>query len=199
MTTEAPRPQLQYHVGGDVDASRSFYIPRKADAQLLAYCLAGEYAYIFNARQTGKSSLILRTQTALRERGIASVKVTIEDIGTQAGDDPWYFSLLTAITEALPVATSLSAWWQAHEALTPTLRWRLFFEEVLVREVEAPVVVFLDEIDRLREVAFRGDVGGALRRLRKRRGAGAALERLTFGVAGAATPHELLGDDSSTA
>ena len=63
-----------YTVGGTVQAGRGRYIARRADAELLALCRDGTFAYILAARQLGKSSLMLRTAQRLAAEGIAAVR-----------------------------------------------------------------------------------------------------------------------------
>lgn len=65
-----------YTVGGTVQAGQGRYIARAADAELLALCRAGTFAYILSARQMGKSSLMLRTLSAWRGRASARPRST---------------------------------------------------------------------------------------------------------------------------
>src|SRR6478609_6601713 len=84
MSTEnaAPPDTGIYTVGGAVQASQGVYIPRQADADLLALCRAGTFAYVLAPRQLGKSSLMLHTAEALAAEGTRTVLIDLTAIGT---------------------------------------------------------------------------------------------------------------------
>src|SRR5438067_2403758 len=66
-----------YTIGGTVQAGRGLYIERAADAELLALCRAGAFAYVLTARQIGKSSLMSETAARLEDEGIRTVLIGV--------------------------------------------------------------------------------------------------------------------------
>jgi hypothetical protein len=89
-----PRGRL-YVTGGTVPADAASYVTRNADQDLLAALLAGDYCYVLNTRQMGKSSLSVRTITRLNEKGVRTVFIDLTKIGGQnATVEQWYAGLL---------------------------------------------------------------------------------------------------------
>ena len=60
---------MKYQIGGSLKQDAPSYIERKADSQLYEALLKGEFCYVFNSRQMGKSSLLVKTRARLQEDG----------------------------------------------------------------------------------------------------------------------------------
>ncbi|BAZ08839.1 WD-repeat containing protein [Calothrix sp. NIES-4071] len=61
----------EYKVGGSLGENAPSYVVRQADFDLYHSLKAGEFCYIFNSRQMGKTSLIVRTMNKLQAEGFA--------------------------------------------------------------------------------------------------------------------------------
>src|SRR5205823_2391073 len=94
MTTT---PRSIYTIGGTVQAGRGVYIERAADAELLALCREGAFAYVLTARQMGKSSLMTETAARLTAEGIRPVQIDLTLIGTALSAEQWYLGLVMEV------------------------------------------------------------------------------------------------------
>jgi AAA-like domain len=190
--------QTFYTVGGTVQAGGGEYLARRADDDLLRLCRENTFAYILAARQTGKSSLMVRTAERLRQEGVQPVIIDLTKIGAQVTPEQWYFGLLAEIEEQLTLDTDLVKWWREQSRFGFTHRLTKFFREVLLKEVAAPVVIFVDEIDLTLGLDGANDFYIAIRYLYNARAAMPELKRLSFALIGVATPGELIRDPQRT-
>jgi WD40 repeat protein len=187
-----------FTVGGTVQAANGLYISRHADAELLALCRERSFAYVLTPRQLGKSSLMVRTAQQLKAEGIRSVIIDLSGIGVQVTAEKWYVGLLSMMEEHLSLNTDALVWWQEREHLGVTQRLTKFFEEVLLKEVDAPVVVFVDEIDTTLSLDFTDDFFAAIRYFYNARALSQDVRRLSFVLIGVATPGDLIRDPQRT-
>ncbi|MCC5617412.1 AAA-like domain-containing protein [Nostoc sp. CHAB 5836] len=189
-----------YTVGGTVQANeRGLYIPRQADAELLALCRAATFAYVLTPRQLGKSSLMIRTAEQLIEEGVQCVIIDISgNLGVNLTAEEWYKGLLYEIANQLLLDTNINEWWQVHSHLGVTQRLNLFFQNVLLVEVAAPVVIFVDEIDTTLSLDFTDDFYATIRYFHVARATNPEFRRLSFVLIGVATPGDLIRDPKRT-
>ncbi len=189
-----------YTVGGTVQANeRGLYIPRQADAELLALCRDATFAYVLTPRQLGKSSLMIRTAEQLIEQGVQCVIIDISgNLGVNLTAEQWYQGLLNEIANQLILDTDVNQWWQTHNHLGVTQRLNLFFQNVLLIEVAAPVVIFVDEIDTTLSLDFTDDFYATIRYFHVARATNTEFRRLSFVLIGVATPGDLIRDPKRT-
>lgn len=187
-----------YIAGGALAADSNVYIPRRADDDLLDLCQARIFAHVLAPRQMGKSSLRLRTGKRLADGGVTPLHIDLNTIGKTLSPQEWYFGLLTAIEDELPLDTDIVNWWQSRNHLGPLQRLVNFFRDVLLVEIQQPVVVFIDEIDSTLGLDFADDFFAAARAIHDARHTNSSFQRLSFVFIGVATPNELVKDPTRT-
>ncbi|MEH1926518.1 AAA-like domain-containing protein, partial [Nostoc sp.] len=187
-----------YTVGGTVQAGGGIYIPRQADEELLSLCQSATFAYVLTPRQMGKSSLMVRTAETLRDEGICSVIVDLQELGANVTAEQWYFGFLVKLDDQLMFDTDVVSWWEEHEHLGVSQRLTQFFERVLLAEIQRQVVIFVDEIDSTLSLDFTDDFFIAIRYLYVARATNPEFGRLSFVLMGVATPGDLIRDAKRT-
>jgi WD40 repeat protein len=185
--------------GGTLKPDAASYIRRIADVTLCDNLVEGEFCYVLNARQMGKSSLMVNTAARLAAKDIVTVLLDLTAVGQNVTLEQWYYGVLARIAEQLSLQGELDRFWNSKSALAPQQRWILALTEVFLRGVQGPLVIFVDEIDVVRSLPFRTDEFFAgIREIYNRRSADANIRRLTFCLLGVATPAELIQDPDTT-
>ena len=187
-----------YTAGGTVQAGGGIYIPRQADKDLLALCRDLTFAYVLTPRQMGKSSLMVQTANTLVQEGVRPVIIDLTEIGVQVTPEEWYLGILTLVEDQLELDTDVLDWWEEYAHLGFTQRLTRFFKEVVLVEVETPIVVFVDEIDTTLSLDFTDDFFIAIRHFYTARAQNPEFSRLSFVLIGVAAPGDLIRDPQRT-
>jgi hypothetical protein len=192
-------PQEFFVAGGTLWQEAPSYIVRPADAELLRLTLQGEYCDILAARQMGKSSLMVRAAERLRENGARTAIVDISALGGGLSTpEAWFFGFLDELAFQLGLGVDVNSWWEAHPAHNPAQLFNNFLRDVVLVEIQAPVVVFVDEIDSVLGLSFRDEFFAAIRAAYNARASWREFHRLTFVLLGVARPADLILERSRT-
>jgi hypothetical protein len=113
---------------GALSADHHTYIERKADRELLNALRAGEFCYVLNARQMGKSSLRNRVMKQLAAEDALCTSI---DIGNLNTDDrmQWYSSFLSVLIEEFKLLEpeQEEVWFEENSNRTSNLMLLRFF------------------------------------------------------------------------
>ncbi len=186
--------------GGALLIDAPTYVKRSADDELYNGLKLGQFCYVLNARQMGKSSLKVRTIAQLRSEGVACAAVDLQGIGTSATEEQWYFGVISRIVRSLGLHRQLKLddWWRSQPLLSYVQRFVMFLESMLLPAVAGSIVVFIDEVDLTLNLPFRDDFFGALRESYNRRADESEFGRLTFALFGVMTPSDLVQNKQMT-
>ncbi|MBW8873875.1 MAG: AAA-like domain-containing protein [Acidobacteria bacterium] len=199
-TKGAPLPAADPRIvmeTGTIRLDSPFYVRRREDGTAES-CLAqpGSTIVVKGPRQSGKSSLLARVHALSKRDGRRSVYVDLQ----RDFDDSHLLSLHTVLqTLARRIARTLKT------AVQPADVWdsdllgeKASFAEFLARAVldgsSSPVVLILDEVDRLFDRSYRGDFFAAVRGWHNNRATDQAWDNLHL-VLGHATDPALWIED----
>lgn len=200
MNTETPIT-FQYQTGGSLSATNPTYVQRQADEDLYNLLKEGEFCYVLNSRQMGKSSLRVRTMQRLQNEEYACAEVDLSGIGSKLSEEKWYTGLVHRLMRSFSIPSEVNwrSWWNEHNYLSPVQRLGELFEEILLPSVPENIVIFLDEIDSVLSFDFPTDDFFALiRYYYNQRVNNPNYYRLRFCLLGVATPSELIQDKQRT-
>ncbi|MEG3886482.1 AAA-like domain-containing protein, partial [Microcoleus sp. herbarium19] len=202
MTREFP-VSYEYQIGGSLPADASSYVTRQADLDFYASLKAGEFCYVLNSRQMGKSSLRVRTMQRLQAVGTVCACIDLTGIGKEdVTPEKWYAGMINSLVSSCQLSNKINwrNWWRDRRDLfSPLQRFSLFIEEVILVEISQNIVIFIDEIDRVLSMNFSADEFFALIRwFYNRRVDNPLYRKLTFALLGVATPSDLIADKTQT-
>ena len=187
----------EYQVGGSLRINAPSYVVRHGDNQLYQALLKGDFSYVLNTRQMGKSSLRVRVKNRLQKEGYRCASLDLTSIGSETTTPiQWYKGLIWELWRGFNFIgkVNLKAWWSEQADFSPIQRLDHFIQDILLKSIPSqPIVIFIDEIDSVLGLSFAVDDFWALIRFcYNQRAENKEYNRLTFALFGVATPSELI-------
>ncbi|MBH8567012.1 CHASE2 domain-containing protein [Nostoc sp. CENA67] len=199
----AAQSNFEYQIGGSLESSAPSYVKRQADSEFYEGLKAGQFCYVLNSRQMGKSSLRVRTMQKLQAEGIICVFIDLTGMGTQdVTPEKWYAGIVQSLVSGCQLNSKIQwrTWWRERRDLLSSVQClNQFIAEVVLVEVKQNIVIFIDEIDRVLSQNFSLDDFFALMKFfLQQREVCDEYRRLTFALLGVANPNELIQDKTQT-
>ncbi|ERT07389.1 putative pAS/PAC sensor protein [Lyngbya aestuarii BL J] len=161
----------------------------------------GKFCSILDARQMGKSSLLVRTKQHLEAEKFCCISLNLSSLSDKnTNRECWYKGLLFQISGELNLIKKINfnfnIWWNQHRNLQPIQRLHYFIREILTLYLpQAQLIFLMDEVDSLLSLPFSlDDFFSLIRFYYSQRAIALEYNRLTFAVFGVATPSDLIKD-----
>ncbi|KST65519.1 AAA-like domain-containing protein [Mastigocoleus testarum] len=202
LLKDAQVEEYQYQIGGTLPIDSPTYVVRKADRQLYKALKQRQFCYIFNARQMGKSSLRAKMMHKLVEEGYVCAALDLTEIvSDNTTESQLYHSIIFSLAKKLSLLPEFDyrSWKKNLDYLSPLEKLGEFIEEILLKQVQQSIVIFIDEIDTVLDLKFSVDCFfGFLRSLYNKRADNDSYRRLTIVLIGRTAPSYLIQNPEST-
>lgn len=163
-----PRPSAQpvflELAEGTMDPESKFYVERLSDTTALTTIQQqGVTLTIKGPRQMGKSSLLMRAiDTAIKAgKRVVFLDFQLFDQEVLRSADTFYRQFCVSLTEQLGIPDRVAEYWQ--EGSGNIQRCTRYTQNHILKEVAGPLVLAMDEVDRMFDVDYRSDFFSMLR------------------------------------
>jgi small GTP-binding protein len=181
-----------YQSGGTLRGGS--YIVREADERLQKAILDNRsFPYFLAARQSGKSSILARTQSILESPNLQIVIVDLSALEpvSLGSYEQFVIAFVSEVLNQIGIDDRLCT------RIKRARKKSLFLLEsikILLAHISGRLVICIDEIDILKRCDFKDNFLGQIRAIFNRRGSEPTLSRIQFVLAGATSSDDLITD-----
>ena len=149
---------------GTIQLESNFYITRSEDTIALeAIQNQGVTITIKAPRQMGKSSLLIRVMdTAIKSgKKIAFMDFQLFNESTLANADKFFRQFCSWITDEVELENRVDEYWSGEQS--NNLRCTRYMQRYLLKQLDCPLVLAMDEVESVFDTSFRSDFFSMLR------------------------------------
>ena len=196
-----PRPSPSAQPGvleipeGTMKLKSAFYVERQADKVALNTIVQeGVTIPIKGPRQVGKSSLLNRIIKAAREENKHVLFLDFQLLGKAdlSSDEIFLRRFCSWVSEDLELADQVDKYWQKN--ISHIQRCTRYMSRYILKELGSPLVLAMDEVDKVFDTPFRNDFFGMLRNWHNSRAMSDIWNNLDLVLVTSTEPYQLIDD-----
>ncbi|MCB9457020.1 MAG: AAA-like domain-containing protein [Anaerolineaceae bacterium] len=182
---------------GTMRAESLFYIERQGD-RILKRELSTEGATIVikAPRQVGKSSMLVHSIRYSEEIGKKVAILDFQSLDTLSDPELFYQEFCAAISERLGLENQVAEVWKRTRSNTRACT--VYMEQYVLSKLNMPLVLGIDETDRMFDCPFRSDFFGMLRSWHNSRGSGNEWRKLDMVLVISTEPYMLIENSAQS-
>ena len=189
-----PSPAAQLEMPeGTMDTESRFYVERPSDAIAIETSRQqGVTTTIKGPRQMGKSSLLLRTMAAAKRanKHVAFLDFQLLDHTVLANADLFFRQFCAWLTDELNLEDGIDEHWAM--PLGNSQRCTRYVGRHLMKQLDGPLLLAMDEVDAIFDTDFRSDFFGMLRSWHNNRATNPTWKRLDLALVTSTEPYQLI-------
>ncbi|OYE00853.1 AAA-like domain-containing protein [Nostoc sp. 'Peltigera membranacea cyanobiont' 232] len=178
---------------GTMESQSDFYVERSSDALALQTIeRQGVTITIKGPRQLGKSSLLIRTINTAVNAGkrVALLDFQLFDKAALTNAELFFRQFCTWLTDELEMTDKVDEYWNM--PLGNSQRSTRYVGRYLLKEFGNPLVLAMDEVERVFDTDFRSDFFGMLRSWHNSRATAAIWKQLDLALVTSTEPYQLI-------
>lgn len=193
IPTYSAQPKILEMPEGTIDPESKFYIERPGDqVALKAIKELGVTITIKAPRQMGKSSLLMRIIQAAQKSNKRVVFLDFQQFDKPALEDAdtFYTQFCSWLTVELDLEDRVAEYWKMN--LSNSMRCTRYLQRYLLKQVNSPLVLAMDEVETVFDTNFQSDFFGMLRSWHNQRRTGSIWKNLDLALVTSTEPYQLI-------
>lgn len=194
-TTKLARLNLEAPEG-TMDTDSKLYMEREGDDVALNAIrrTTGVTITIKGPRQMGKSSLLIRIihTAATVQKRVAFLDFQLFDQAALQNPTVFFRQFCASITDALDVPDKVDEFWQS--SLGNPQKCTRYVERYLLKQLDSPLVLAMDEVETVFDTDFRSDFFGMLRSWHNNRALHPIWKKLDLALVTSTEPYQLIAN-----
>jgi hypothetical protein len=180
---------------GTMDTESTFYVERPLDVLALqTIAQRGVTITIKGPRQVGKSSLLIRTKEAAENGGkrVAFLDFQLFEKAALRNAELFFRQFCFWLSDVLEMADKVDEYWNT--PLGNSQRCTRYVSRHILKELGKPLVLAMDEVDKIFDTDFRNDFFGMLRSWHNSRATTPIWKQLDLTLVTSTEPYQLIND-----
>ncbi|AFY58454.1 ATPase,TIR domain-containing protein [Rivularia sp. PCC 7116] len=199
--SDLPRPSPSAQPGaleipeGTMKLKSAFYVERQGDRIALNTIVQqGVTISIKGPRQVGKSSLLNRIMKAARDENKRVLFLDFQLLGKAdlSSDEIFLRQFCCWLSDELEMEDKVDKYWQKN--ISNIQRCTRYVSRYILKELDIPLVLAMDEVDKVFDTDFRNDFFGMLRNWHNSRAMSDIWNNLDFVLVTSTEPYQLIDD-----